>query len=160
MKKLLVVAVLAIAGFFAYQKFVSGPAQSIEDPVYGEVRVDIAMQGREIEAALFFRATGTADCRGRALASWASALKNCAQCSMRTPKCQDELPARYARLFDDVAISSPYLAANVGRAIERDGRIVIYGLSDPEGNAACEAMRKVIAGGYEGETYCVAASGN
>ena len=44
MKKLLVIAVLAIAGYFAYQKFVDGPPRAIEDPVYGEVRVDIDVQ--------------------------------------------------------------------------------------------------------------------
>ena len=79
---------------------------------------------------------------------------------MRAPRCQDELPARYARLFDDEPIASPYLSANAGRASERDGRIVIYGLTDDEGAAVCEAMRKVVDQNYQGDTYCVPASGN
>ena len=144
-----------------YRKYaaLNGPPQPIENPVYGEVRVNAAVQNREIEMALFFRATDDADCRGRALVSWTSTLKNCAQCSVQTNSCQAELPARYARLFDDVPIPSTYLSANAGTAGERDGRLVVYGLTDQEGAAVCEVMRKAIAQTYEGETHCVAASG-
>ena len=67
--------------------------------------------------------------------------------------------AVYARLFDDVPIASPYLAANAGRASERDGRIVVFGLTDAEGMAVCESMRKTVAEKYRGDTDCVAASG-
>ena len=49
---------------------------------------------------------------------------------MQPVSCKDELPPRYARLFDDVPIASTYLSMNAGIAGERDGRIVVYGLAD------------------------------
>jgi len=161
MKKLLVILLIAVVGYWGYQKYSAqnGPPRPIENPVYGEVRVNANIQGREIEMALFFRATDDADCHGRALVSWTSTLKNCEQCSVQTTNCQAELPPRYARLFDDVPIPSAYLSANAGVAGERDGRIVVYGLTDRDGAAICEVMRKTIAETYKGETHCVAASG-
>ncbi len=161
MKKLLLIGLVAVAGYFGYQKYQAqhGPPKPMDNPVYGEVRVNANVQGREIEMALFFRASDDADCHGRALVSWTGTLKNCAQCSLQTNECKAELPPRYARLFDDVPIPSAYLSANAGVAGERDGRLVVYGLTDQEGAAVCEVMRKNIAETYKGETHCVAASG-
>ena len=103
MKSLLTIAVIAIVAWFAWQKLSgqSGPPASLEDPVYGEVRVSLEVQDRELEMALFIRASSNADCRGRAAVSWNELFKDCPSCELQEPVCRDELPARYARLFDD-----------------------------------------------------------
>ena len=78
MKSLLTIAVIAIVAWFAWQKLSgqSGPPASLEDPVYGEVRVSLEAQDRELEMALFIRASSNADCRGRAAVSWNSAARS------------------------------------------------------------------------------------
>ncbi len=160
MKGLLVIIILGAIGWFAYQKYVGaagGPV--IEDPVYGEIRVTQQIQSREIEMALFIRAASDNDCRTRAQESWRGALQSCPGCVLQPVKCQKELPARYARLFEDVPIPSTYLSATAGTRGERDGRLVIYGLTDAEGVQLCEVARTQIATRYQGTMHCVKASG-
>jgi hypothetical protein len=163
MKRLLVIALIAAAGYFGWQKFAGhgGPPAPIKNPVYGEVRVTAEVQGREIDMALFIRAQDDADCRGRASTSWNGALEGCPTCSMQaTTKCQAQLPPRYARLFNDESIPSTYLSATAGDSTERDGRLVVYGLTDEEGKALCEVIRTSILKRYHGTAHCVPASGD
>ena len=159
MKSLIVVILLAAAGYFAYQKYIGGPPQAFENPVYGEMRMTATFGNREIEAAVFVRASGDVDCKGRGLISWQETFEGCPTCRLQAPKCHAELPPRYAKLFDDVPIPSAYLSATAGNAGERDGRLVIYGLTDEEGVAACEELRGIMAQKYEGKLTCIAPSG-
>ncbi len=160
MKGLLVVIVLGVIGWFAYQKYAGGGGSPvIEDPVFGEIRVTQQIQSREIEMALFVRASSDNDCHTRAQESWKGALSACPTCVFQPVKCQKELPARYARLFDDVPIPSTYLSATAAKKTERDGRLVIYGLTDAEGVQLCELVRSQIGERYAGTTHCVKASG-
>jgi hypothetical protein len=161
MKKLLVIAVLVAAGYFLWQRYSGGggPPQ-IEDPVYAEVRVTMESQGREIEMVLFIRSASEADCRGRARESWKGALAGCPGCNFRfEDKCHADLPPRYARLFDDVPIPSTYLSATAANSNERDGRLVVYGLTDAEGKMVCETVREQVKKEYQGTTRCIAPSG-
>ncbi len=159
MKGLIVVVLLAAAGYFAYQKYIGGPPQVIEDPVYGEIRMTANVGNREIEAALFVRASGDLDCKGRGLVSWQESFEGCPSCRLQEPKCHEDLPPRYAKLFDDVPIPSAYLSATAGTAAERDGRMVVYGLTDAEGIVVCEQMKAVLGRKYEGLLACIAPSG-
>jgi hypothetical protein len=158
-KGLIIVIVLAVAGYFAYQKYIGGPPRVIEDPVFGEIRMTADVGNREIEAALFVRASGDLDCKGRGLVSWRESFEGCPSCKLQEPKCHDDLPPRYAKLFDDVPIPSAYLSATAGSAAERDGRMVIYGLTDAEGVVVCEQIKSVLAEKYEGKLTCIAPSG-
>ena len=161
MKNLLVLIVIAVGGYFVWQKYggAGGPPK-FEHPVYGEVRVTAEAQGREIEMALFIRSADDADCHGRARKSWDGALSGCTGCKMHVEeKCHAELPARYAKLFDDVPIPSTYLSATAGTSGERDGRMVVYGLTDAEGKSLCEQLRTALLKEYHGAAHCVAASG-
>lgn len=159
MKGFIVVVLLAAAGWYLYQKHVGGPPRVIEDPVYGEMRMTATIGNREIEAVLFVRASGDLDCKGRGLVSWQETFEGCPTCKLQEPKCHDELPPRYAKLFDDVPIPSAYLSATAGAAAERDGRMVVYGLTDAEGVVACEQIKSEIAKKYEGKLTCIAPSG-
>jgi hypothetical protein len=159
MKNLLVIAALVAAGYWFYDKKIGGEPQVIEDPVYGEVRLTAEVSGREIETVLFLRATGEADCQGRAWIGWNEVFEACTYCKLEPPRCQSELPARYSRLFDDVPIPSAYLSATAGVAGERDGRIVVFGLTDAEGIQFCELMKKQIASRYKGTLVCIPPNG-
>ena len=77
----------------------------------------------------------------------------------KAPKCSKELPPRYARLFDNEPIPSAYLSANAGSARERDLRMVVYGLTDDEGMAICEVLRKELVKNFVGPTSCIRPSG-
>ena len=109
--------------------------------------------------ALFVRAAEESDCKTRTHRSWEGALKNCPSCALQPTKCQAELPARYARLFTDEPIPSTYLSASAGTAGERDGRLVVYGLTDREGEAICEQLRGMLLESFHGTTRCIKASG-
>ena len=159
MKTLFVVIVVAALGWYFWHKQVSGPPQTFENPVYGEIRATANIEGREIEMAIFVRTGSKLDCETRAAASWARSLDNCPSCKFEPVKCQEQLAPRYARLFDDVPIPSTYLSASAGNAIERDGRLVVYGLTDREGEVVCEQIRSVLLKEYKGTAHCVKATG-
>jgi hypothetical protein len=159
-KTVLVLAIIGIAAWFAWKKYEEGGGPAvITDPVYAEIRASVTVQNREIEMALFVRSSSELDCRTRARVSWAGALRSCETCTLAEPKCQKELPPRYARLFDDVPIPSTYLSATGGVRGERDGRLVVYGLTDKEGEYLCEMIRSKILENYKGTAHCVPASG-
>ena len=160
MKTLFTLIVIAVVGWYAWHKFAGdGPPPVIENPVYGEMRATANIQGREIEMAIFARMTDDRDCQLRSQLVWSEALKDCANCTVQSVKCQAQLPSRYARLFKDEPIPSTYLSASAGRADERDGRIVVYGLTDKEGAAVCEVVRESMLKRYHGTAHCVQASG-
>jgi len=160
MKSLLLLIASAVVFYFAWQKLsVSKGPPLIEDPVYGEMRASAEVGGREIEMALFARMADEQDCKLRARAFWEKALQDCPSCNLQPGSCKAELAPRYARLFDDVPIPSTYLSLTAGEADERDGRIVVYGLTEEEGEVVCKEMRKVVLKEYKGTAHCVAASG-
>ena len=160
MKTLFALSVLGVIGWFAYQRFAGGgPPPVIENPVYGEMRATANIQGREIEMAIFARMTDDNECKLRSQAVWSDALEDCPTCTVQSVKCQAELPPRYARLFRDEPIPSTYLSASAGRSDERDGRLVVYGLTDKEGAAICEIVREQMLKRYHGTAHCVQASG-
>jgi hypothetical protein len=159
LKKLLFLVLLVAAGAFFYRSYVSGPPRTFENPVYGEIRVDAKIEGRDLEMALFVRSADENDCQARALRTWAVALIKCPTCQLHPTRCQAQLPARYARLFNDEPIPSTYLSASAGNAGERDGRLVVYGLTDQEGAAACEVIRTMLMENFRGTAHCVKASG-
>jgi hypothetical protein len=159
LKTLIVLVLIAGLGWYFWNKHIGGPPQNFEHPVFGEIRATADIGGREIEMAVFARTADDFDCNTRALVSWSKALAACPTCKLQPAKCQAQLPPRYARLFDDVPIPSTYLSATAGRADERDGRVVVYGLTDREGEAVCEQLRTVLLQEYRGTAHCVKASG-
>ncbi len=163
MKTLLVLLALGLVGFMAYKKFTAAPftpGAPMEHPVYGEMRVNTVIENREIEMALFVRVPDKGECLVRARKQWAELLDACPGCQLQPIECQDTLSPRYARLFDDVPIPSTYLSLAPGEVGEREGRLVVYGLTDQEGVLVCEQMRTVILTKYHGTAHCVPPSGD
>jgi hypothetical protein len=159
MKVVVIIIVLAVIGFFVKARLDKVNPAVIEHPVYAEMRVDAKEGSRELNIALFAKAVDLDDCNLRAEKTWSKVLSGCPSCVMSPVKCTNELPARYARLFENVAIPSTYLALTRGSRLERDGRMVVYGLTRDEGLAVCEQMRTSIGKDvYTGTLQCIAAS--
>ena len=159
MKSLIVAALVALVGYLAWRDYRAGQLpEEITDPVYGEVRVSMEEQGRELEMAAFSLMPSHEECQARARKIWEDMLADCPICQMQPVQCKDELPRRYARLFEDVPIPSYYLSLSPGAAGEREARMVVYGLTDEEGKLVCEQMRKIVLGNYSGTGHCVAPS--
>lgn len=159
MKGLVAICIVAGAGYYFYNKYVGGPPRVIENPVYAEMRMTVQAGNREIEAAIFVRTSSDSDCSGRGAVSWTEAFEGCPSCQVKPVQCKAELPARYARLFDDVPIPSTYLSAQAGIASERDGRVVVFGLTDAEGIAFCEMLKGKLAERYQGQLRCIPPNG-
>lgn len=163
MKTLLIVVVVLAAGYYWYGHMKGGGAANkppvATDPWYMEVRATNDVGGREIEMALFARALDERDCNTGKNSDWSSIQKSCPTCRAQEPKCSRELSPRYARLFDDQPIPSTYLSGTASTERERDIRVVVYGLTDEEGKAVCEAMRTELGKTFKGPTHCVPASG-
>jgi hypothetical protein len=155
MKKLILLIVLAVAGYFAYTHFQAANPEHIENPVYAELRVDAKVGGRELNLALFGEMVDEVDCRERFGRAWDKIVAGCAECSMRLASCRSDLEPRYRRLFDDTVIASTYLSFTKGSRYERNGRMVVYGLTSDEGDALCESLRQQFQTRYEGTVACI-----
>jgi hypothetical protein len=159
MRLIFIIIVLAVVGFVAKSRLDKVNPAVIEHPVYAELRVDAKEGIREINIALFAKAVDLDDCNLRSEKTWSKVLSGCPTCQLSPVKCTNELPPRYARLFDNVAIPSPYLAFTRGSRFERDGRMVVYGLTRDEGIAVCEQIRgSVPKDVYTGTLECIAPS--
>jgi hypothetical protein len=159
MKLIAIVIVLAVAGFVVKSRLDKVNPTVIEHPVYAEMRVDSKMGNREFNIALFAKAVDLDDCNLRSGKTWGKVLAGCPTCEISPVKCLDALPPRYARLFDNVAIPSTYLAFTRGSRFERDGRLVVYGLTRAEGLTVCEYLRSSVSKqDYAGTLECIAPS--
>jgi hypothetical protein len=157
MKALLLLLVLAGAGYYFYERAdaASNP-ETITNPVYAVIRVDAAAEGRELNMAMFGAMASEEDCRERAMRVWEKVI-SCSKCTFKKADCSSQLESRYTKLFTDTAIHSTYLSFTRGSRYERDGRMVIYGLSADEGAAVCEPMKAEFKKRYTGRVECVAA---
>jgi hypothetical protein len=157
MKLIVIIIVLAVVGFVVKNRLDKVNPAVIEHPVYAEIRVDAKEGIREINIALFAKAVDLYDCNLRTEKTWSKVLSGCPTCELSPVKCTDELPPRYARLFENVPIPSPYLAFTRGSRFERDGRMVVYGLTRDEGLAVCDQIRQSVPKDvYSGTTECIA----
>ena len=125
---------------------------------------NLVLQGSVIQSRHDFFATAgcgqTASRHQVAPLVWGNVISACAQCSSQVKDCRTELPARYAKLFSNVPIASTYLSLTRGSKTERDGRMVIYGLTTQEGNLLCEQMKQQFSTRYTGKLECVPSNQN
>ncbi len=155
MKKIVVLMVIGVAGWLTWHRVASQNPETIDEPVYAEFRVDKTVEGRELNMALFGEMASEADCRERAQRVWTKVIEDCEACTMSMPACKADLEPRYLRLFDERAIHSTYLSFTRGSRYERNGRMVVYGLTVEEGDAVCEAIAVEFRKKYTGEVRCV-----
>ncbi|HEU4601358.1 MAG TPA: hypothetical protein VFS24_05295 [Steroidobacteraceae bacterium] len=161
MKKWIVLLLVIGGAYYFYQKREdpNNPA-TIDKPVYAEIRVGIEAPGRSLDMALFAAMANEEECRTRTQLVWDNVLSACTTCSSQVKDCRTALPARYAKLFSNVPIASTYLSLTRGAPSERDGRMVIYGLTAQEGNALCDQMKSQFATRYTGKLECIPSTQN
>ncbi len=153
MRKLLVIAALGALGYYAYQHLL-GPAE-IVNPVFAEIRVNMSVGGREIEAAIFGKAVDDIDCRLRAERVKDNLEANCNYCVSKSIVCKASLAPRYARIFDDEPAGATYLSVNRSNHSERNVRVILWGLTGAEGDRVCDQMKRVFAKIHSGPMQCV-----
>jgi hypothetical protein len=158
-KAILLLIIAGVAGYFVYSRYQDRSPEVIEDPVFADIRVDIKVAGRELNYLLLGKMADEEDCRTRAASVWQKVISSCKECSFQVTTCQAKLAPRYAKLFDDQAIQSTYLSFKRGSRHERDGRMVIYGLTSDEGNQLCEMLRAQFQQQYTGQVQCVKGRG-
>jgi hypothetical protein len=147
--------VLGAGGYSAYAKFQDGNPESIENPVFAEIRIDANAGGRELNMVLFGEMADEEDCRTRAHEAWDRMIAGCAGCKMTLNTCKAALEPRYQRMFDNQATHSTYLTFARGSRYERDGRMVIFGLTSDEGDAMCETIKSEFKKQYTGQIECI-----
>ena len=160
MKTLLVLIVLGIAGYYGYQHFATDDEDApdvIETPVYADVRLDMQIAGRDLQFALFGRMASQEDCEKRSNTIWGKVIEGCQECVQRTATCNAKLEPRYDRLFANTAIHSTYLSFTRGSPQERDGRMVIFGLTADEGDAVCAQILQRFSSNFTGKIECIKA---
>jgi hypothetical protein len=155
MKVLIVLIVLGVAAYLVHGHYQSLNPAVIESPVYAELRMDAQIEGRELNMVLFGEMSGQEDCQQRSDQAWRKLIEGCQQCTMKLASCNAQLEPRYRRLFDDAAIHSTYLSFTRGSRFERNGRMVVYGLTADEGDAVCTSIMADFQKRYEGKVSCI-----
>jgi hypothetical protein len=155
MKVVLILLVLGGVAYAGYSSIQARNPEAIEHPVYAEIRLDASISGRDLNLVLFGEMASDEDCRERANRVWEKTIEGCTGCTMKTTVCKADLEPRYRRLFEDASIHSTYLSFTRGSRYERNGRMVIYGLTSDEGDAMCEITKAEFEKKYEGAVHCV-----
>lgn len=158
MKKLLTIALLGALGYWGYgyiQTSRGAAPDVIESPVYAEFRMDMSVPGRELNLALFGKMVDVEDCQKRATLVWDKVIKECRTCQITVSDCRSDLESRYTRLFDDTQIHSTYISFDRGSRFERDGRMVIYGVTSDEGDKLCNQIKAEFQKKYSGAVTCI-----
>jgi hypothetical protein len=159
-KFLILLIALTAVGYVVYDRRERMNPQVIEKPVYAELRMGTNVQGRDIDMVLFGEMASAEDCQERSSRVWQKLIDDCKACTMSLSSCKADLEPRYQRLFDDAPIHSTYLSFNRGNRYERNGRMVVYGLTGEEGNAVCEIIKTNFQARYEGTVNCVTGRGS
>lgn len=151
--KLILLIPLAMLSYWAYQHFL--PPAAIAEPVYVEMRLQIREGGRDVEAALFGRASDDIDCQLRLTRARDHLRTRCPQCRLQLAECKPALAPRYLPLFDERPGNLTYFSYRPSRRGERDVRMIFWGLTVPEANHLCDQMRNLLATLYAGPSNCI-----
>ena len=127
----------------------------IETPVYVEGRITMEVANREIETVFIGEMVSRDDCEHRSRRMLENLFEGCLRCEIRRLQCRDSLEKRYLRLFNDRATHTTYVSMNRGNRWERNGRMVVWGLTDHESRLMCETAKKTISEKYKGTVKCV-----
>lgn len=149
------IAIAAVAYVINDRRQAALNPESIETPVYAEIRMGKRVEGRDIDMVLFGEMASSEDCQERSDRVWQKLIDDCKDCTMSLSSCKATLEPRNRRLFDDAQIHSTYLSFTRGNRFERNGRMVVYGLTGQEGNVVCQAIKEYFQSRYEGTVNCV-----
>ena len=156
MGKLLLVLVLLAGGYYWFShrqdQEVIG---AIENPVYVEARVDLQIQGRELNMVLLGKMVDEEDCSARGERFWRNTLEDCHECQFVSYECKPELSENYQALFDNQQSRTSYVRLDRGNNDERDGRMLVWGLNKYEADMLCSFLKEKMKSSYSGQVGCV-----
>ncbi len=156
MKKILLIILFVAVGIPGYSILKNNPSE-ISHPVYVESRVilNIPEISRELEYVFVGEMASEEDCLQRSERYLSKLFEECKTCNIKITKCAANLEKRYKRLFSGLKTYTTYLSFNKGSRFERNGRMVIWGLTDKEAEKACQMIRVKIKEKYKGTVQCV-----
>lgn len=161
MKLLLILIAIATVAYVVYDRRQGAMnPEVIATPVYAQIRMGTHIQGRDIDMVLFAEMASAEDCQERSNRVWQKLIDGCKECTMSLSSCKAQLEPRNRRLFDDAPMHSTYLSFKRGNRFERNGRMVVYGLTGDEGKMVCETIKANFQSRYEGTVNCVIAHGS
>ncbi|HEB60118.1 MAG TPA: hypothetical protein ENJ01_12915 [Gammaproteobacteria bacterium] len=157
MKVLFWLAVIGGLGYLFYQEIYTDYSRPMEitDPVYGQFRLNISFPDRELKWDFFVKYASFDECRQRIGGNMPEMLEDCEICEVTRSECKKELDSRQMAMFRNEPHFVTYLAGTAGNGTERDGRLIIWGLSKAEAEIACRAMLKDVATHYSGKLECI-----
>ena len=154
MKILFLLLVVCGAGYYLY--LVQSNPATIENPYYAEARVEFRVQSRDLSMVIMGEMVDRDDCEKRGQRFWRSALEKCETCQFVDYHCKSELSERYQMLFDKYATYTTYIAAERGNRYERNGRMIVWGLSTQESDQVCKYLINTMKSTYKGHVSCIA----
>ncbi len=157
MIKLILLVVAIAAGVYAYNDRQNNPVD-IDSPVYVESRVNIEIPqvGRDLEYVFVGEMVSQEDCQKRSQRYLKKLFEDCDTCNLKKLHCKSNLANRYKNLFKGKTTYTTYLSLDKGNRHERNGRMVIWGLTEQEAEMACGHIKQKIKEKYKGTVHCVA----
>ncbi len=147
----------AIAGWSRYKEF--RHPNEIAEPVYAELHVKLDIGNRSLEQVMLVKTADMTEC-GRArselesgagvvVANTGKALK------VSSSDCFRELTPRQAGLFENLPADVTYLSMVRGTGLEREVRVIVWGISIEESNIICDGLAKSERPRRQGAVTCV-----
>jgi hypothetical protein len=158
MKKIIVVLLIVGAAVFFWQR--KQQAQNpdvIANRVYAEMRIKMALPGREIEGVMLGKTADQADCQKHTQELERVTTAACPTCKVQTSECKTELATRYTKFFDNTPTTITYLSLARGAPTEREFRVIYWGISLEESDKLC-AIAPAFQKGRKGAVTCVRAA--
>ncbi|MCL2021118.1 MAG: hypothetical protein FWG81_03215 [Betaproteobacteria bacterium] len=166
MKEVIVIIGIIVGAWFLFQKTQMEKLnpEVITDPVYAEVRMTMDVERRNVEVVLFLQTANEMECKesSRVLLERLKKYKRSGKSGaelwvFKSSECKSELSPRYAKLFDNEPTFLTYLSLSRGNRLEREGRIIFWGLSVEESNIICDLSPK-LQDLLEGDVTCIRAA--
>jgi hypothetical protein len=153
--KVFVVVIIAIGIYF--YKILSDNPSEITDPVYMESRVniDVPNTSRELEVVFIGEMASKDDCTKRKRYYLEHLLEKCQFCTIKLTECKLDIHSRYKNLFLDRKTHTTYLRLTKGSRFERNGQLVVWGLTDEEAHFFCSDLKGRIKEKYTGTVKCI-----
>ena len=157
MKKLFLFIITIACVVYGYGEFINNP-DHISNPVYLEsgVVVEIPKISRELEYIFLGEMVSQDDCKKREGYFLKQLFENCKECEIKSTICKASVHQRYSKLFLGHKTHTTHLSFKKGNRFERNGRMVIWGLTDKEAGYACKEIKNKVKDKYKGEVQCVA----
>jgi hypothetical protein len=170
MKKFLFFMVLIIVGVASlvhYQKSRrlannAEPPETISNPVYAEAYTAINFDGASFEQIILVEAIDQADCRHvRDVLEQGPDFKSGAihagqSWQLQSLECKTALSPRNTRLLENRPMYLTYLSIARGSKIDRETRMIVWGLIVEQSDMFCERMRKAMQERHKAAT-CIKA---